>query len=142
MRRPRPGSIPLEYTIGHLEEFVPLGCEVRCWGERRFLRVLRGSSFQGSRLGGPGKGVTSAAMCARVVELRSLPLCERGRPLQEGKSADVVHEVHQADLCLGSYEADRAHDLAAHAGVLMAEDVLDARAHFGTSSVRLLRPLR
>src|SRR3954470_15974221 len=59
-------------THGHLEEFVPLGCEVRCWGERRFLRVLRGSSSQGSRLGGPGKGVTSAAMGARVVELRPL----------------------------------------------------------------------
>src|SRR4051812_1306064 len=61
-----------DLSYGHLEEFVPLGCEVRCWGERRFLRVLRGSSFQGSRLGGPGKGVTSAAMCAHMVELRSL----------------------------------------------------------------------
>ena len=57
---------------GHLEEFVLLGCDMRFWGERRFLRVLRGSSFQGSRLGGPGKGVTSAAMGARVVELRPL----------------------------------------------------------------------
>ena len=42
------------------------------WGERRFLRVLRGSSFHGPRLGGPSKGVTSAAMGARVVELRPL----------------------------------------------------------------------
>ena len=68
-------------------------------------------------------------MCARAVERRPLsPLCGRGRPLQEGQSADVVHEVHQADLCLGSDETDRAHDLATHAGVLMAEDVLDARA--------------
>src|SRR3954471_10109205 len=52
----------------------------------------------------------------------------RRRPLQEGQSADVVHEVHQADLRLGSDETDRAHDLPTHAGVLMAEDVLDARA--------------
>src|SRR3982751_5838208 len=66
----------------------------------------------------------------------------RRRPLQEGQSADVVHEVHQADLRLGPDETDRAHDLAAHAGVLMAEDVLDTRAHFGTRSVRLLRPPR
>src|SRR3954470_13435591 len=55
-------------------------------------------------------------------------LCGRGRPLQEGQSADGVHEVHPADLRLGSDETDRAHDLAAHAGVLMAEDVLDTRA--------------
>src|SRR3954464_8036339 len=68
-------------------------------------------------------------MGARAVELHPLSqLCGRGRPLQEGKSADVVHEVHQADLCLGSDETDRAHDRAAHAGVLMAEDMLDARA--------------
>ena len=86
-------------------------------------------------------------MCARVVELRPLLsrplfwLCGRGRPLQEGKSADVVHEVHQADLCLGSYEADRAHDLAAHAGVLMAEDVIDARAHFRTHFDSISRQL-
>src|SRR3954451_9965947 len=77
-------------------------------------------------------------MGARAVELHPLSqLCGRGRPLQEGQSADVVHEVHQADLCLGSDETDRAHDRAAHAGVLMAEDVLDARAHLGTRSVRL-----
>ena len=48
--------LALSATYGHLEEFVLLGCDMRCWGERRFLRVLRGSSFQGSRLGGPSKG--------------------------------------------------------------------------------------
>ena len=58
------------------------------------------------------------------------------------RQRETAAGIHQADLCLGSYEADRAHDLAAHAGVLMAEDVLHARAHFGTRSVRLLRPLR
>ena len=78
-----------------------------------------------------------------MVELRSLFwLCGRGCPLQEGKSADVVHEVHQADLCLSSDETDRAHDRAAHAGVQMAKDGLDAGAPFGPRSVRLLRPLR
>src|SRR3954453_1000605 len=113
-----------------------LGCAARFEGSA-------GSSLPGVELDCPGKGVPSAAMGARAVELHPLSqLCGRGRPLQEGKSADVVHEVHQADLCLGSDETDRAHDLAAHAGVLMAEDVLDARAHFGTRSVCPLRPLR
>src|SRR4051794_30111218 len=129
--------------LGHLEEWMLLGWEVRVWGERRVLRIFPGSSFPGGELDCSGKGVPSAAMCARAVERRPLsPLCGRGRPLQEGKAPDVVHEVHQADLCLGSDETDRAHDLAAHAGVLMAEDVLDARAHFGPRSVGLLRPLR
>ena len=91
------------------------------------IEGFAGSSFQELRLGCPGKGVPSAAMRARVGERRFLSrLCGRGRPLQEGKSADVVHEVHQADLRLGSDETDRAHDRAAHAGVLMAEDVLDS----------------
>src|SRR3954447_12339719 len=113
------------------------------WIRSRVLRVFEGSSVQGSRLGGPGKGCLRRRWApASSWSCASLPLCGRGRPLQEGQSADVVHEVHQADLCLGSYETDRAHDLPTHAGVLMAEDVLDTRAHLGPRSVRLLRPLR
>src|SRR3954462_15648004 len=109
----------------------------------RVLRVFEGSSVQGSRLGGPGKGCLRRRWApASSWSCASLPLFGRGRPLQEGQAADVIHEVHQADLRLGSDETYRAHDLAAHAGVLMAEDVLDARAHFGPRSVGLLRPLR
>src|SRR5215207_9677471 len=62
------------------------------FGWKALFEDFEGSSVQESRLGCPGKGVTSAAICARAVELRPLsPLCGRGRPLQEGKSADVVH---------------------------------------------------
>ena len=45
---------------------------MRFCGERRVLRVLPGVRFQESRLGGPGKGVLSAAMGARVEEMRPL----------------------------------------------------------------------
>src|SRR3954451_2312211 len=30
-------------AYGHLEKFVLSGCEVRCLGEKRFLRVLKGA---------------------------------------------------------------------------------------------------
>src|SRR4051794_12590950 len=111
------------------------------WAARCDFEVS--GAFSGGELDCSGNGVPSAAMGARVVELcPRFRLSGRGCPLQEGQSADVIHEVHQADLRLGSDETDRAHDLATHAGVLMAEDVLDARAHLGTRSVCPLRPLR
>src|SRR3954462_15665042 len=32
-----------EQALGHLEKFVLSGCEVRCLGEKRFSRVLKGA---------------------------------------------------------------------------------------------------
>lgn len=50
----------------------------------------------------------------------------RGRdPLQLHQSADVVAEVHHADLELGPRQTDGAHDLTAHRVLLMGEHVLD-----------------
>src|SRR6185295_13345148 len=37
------GSWRVDETYGHLEKFVLSGCEVRCLGEKRFLRVLKGA---------------------------------------------------------------------------------------------------
>jgi hypothetical protein len=42
------------------------------FGREALFEGFEGSPFQESRLGGPGKGVTSAAMGARVVEMRPL----------------------------------------------------------------------
>src|SRR4051812_42369306 len=42
------------------------------FGREAFFEGFEGSPFQESRLGGPGKGVPSAAMGARVVEMRPL----------------------------------------------------------------------
>ena len=54
----------------------------------------------------------------------------RGRdPLQLHQSVYVVAEVHHADLELRPRHADRAHNLATHRVLLMAEHVLDAGAH-------------
>ena len=51
----------------------------------------------------------------------------------------VIGQVHAADLDLGSRLADGADELAAHAVVLKAEDVLDKRARLGAEAVgRLL----
>src|SRR4051794_29707115 len=136
----RPGRSCLKGTSKNLC-FWAARCDFEVRGPR--FEGFAGSSFSGGELDCSGNGVPSAAMGARVVELcPRFRLSGRGCPLQEGQAADVIHEVHQADLCLGSDETDRAHDLAAHAGVLMAEDGLDTRAHFGPRSVRLLRPLR
>lgn len=51
----------------------------------------------------------------------------------------VVGQIHTADLDLGPRLADCTDELAAHAVLLEAEDVLDTRAHLGTAVVgRLL----
>jgi hypothetical protein len=42
------------------------------FGREALIEGFEESPFQESRLGCPGKGVTSAAMCARVVEVRPL----------------------------------------------------------------------
>ena len=42
------------------------------FGREALFEGFEGSPFQESRLGGPGKGVPSAAMGARVVEMRPL----------------------------------------------------------------------
>jgi hypothetical protein len=63
----------VQYTEGHLEKFVLSGCEVRCLGEKRLLRVLPGALSRSRGWVALAKGVTSAAMGARVVEVRPLP---------------------------------------------------------------------
>jgi hypothetical protein len=42
------------------------------FGREALFEGIEGGPFQESRLGGPGKGVPSAAMGARVVEMRPL----------------------------------------------------------------------
>ena len=50
------------------------------------------------------------------------------RSLQVREAADIVAEVHHADLEARACNPDRAHDLAAHRCLLMAEYVFDAGA--------------
>src|SRR5437899_62066 len=56
--------------------------------------------------------------------------------------ADVVTEVHHPDLKPRPRDADGAHDLAAHRVLLVAEYVLDTRAHSRARRVRRLLALR
>src|SRR5258705_13882524 len=63
-------------------------------------------------------------------------------PLELYKSAHVVAEVHHPDLKPRPRDADGAHDLAAHRVLLVAEYVLDTRAHPRARRVRRLLALR
>src|SRR5215813_14155721 len=61
--------------------------------------------------------------------------------LELNQPADVVAEVHHADLESRSHDADGAHDLAAHRVLLLAEYVLDTGAHLRARRVRRLLAL-
>src|SRR5262249_62390122 len=61
--------------------------------------------------------------------------------LELNQPADVVAEVHHADLESRSRDADGAHDLAAHRVLLLAEYVLDTGAHLRARRVRRLQSL-
>ena len=57
-------------------------------------------------------------------------LCGRHRTsLEHNKAAHVVGQILHPDLHPGPHDADRAHELAAHAGVLTAEHMLNPRPH-------------
>src|SRR5215813_1825621 len=64
------------------------------------------------------------------------------QPLELNQPADVVTEVHHPDLKPRPRDADGAHDLAAHRVLLVAEYVLDTRAHPRARRVRRLLALR
>src|SRR3954452_10107088 len=60
---------------GHLwapRKIRAFGLRGAMFGREALFEGFEGSPFQESRLGGPGKGVPSAAMGARVVEMRPL----------------------------------------------------------------------
>src|SRR5215472_5297478 len=64
------------------------------------------------------------------------------QPLELNQPTDVVAEVHHPDLEPRPRDADGAHDLAAHRVLLVAEYVLDTRAHPRARRVRRLLALR
>src|SRR5258707_4309080 len=64
------------------------------------------------------------------------------QPLELNQPANVVTEVHHPDLKPRPRDADGAHDLAAHRVLLVAEYVLDTRAHPRARRVRRLLALR
>src|SRR3972149_2210318 len=69
---------------------------------------------------------------------RAPPSCGGGHALQHHEAAHVVDEVHQPDLHSRPHDPDGAHDLATHAVLLVAKDVLDANPYLRSSRVRLL----
>src|SRR4029450_13523865 len=77
---------------------------------------------------------------------RTPPVSALGRhsrqPLELNQPAGVVTEGHHPHLTPPPREPDGAHDLAAHRVLLVAEYVLDARAHPRARRVRRLLALR
>ena len=93
----------------------------------------------------PGLAIGRARVLRAVAASRQAPIEPDQRPLELERATQAMAAAAAELSSLA--ERLRAGNRVAEAeivetGVLMAEDVLDARAHFGTSPVRLLRPLR
>src|SRR5262249_59859381 len=103
------------------------------------------------RATGPGEPTRGGGLDCRRATTTRMPLGpppwtrstrHSRQPLELNQPADVVPEVHHPDLNPRPRDADGAHDLAAHRVLLVAEYVLDTRAHPRARRVRRLLALR